>query len=214
MNSHACIINEYDTLFLHRDGRPTLASRKEFDYLLGPKATPEQRFALERLRPGRVDRVLAGASELCGRDVPRLPRRRRAATPSPATTFATCERLVLDPYFADYVGDAFKPLGVYVNFWQPQLPAGRQAELPRDDGQRRLTNLPAADSTSFGSPRRAVARQGEPERAFDIPGLGQVTYDIELTTPAEAGQYQLKAQAFWDGKPWSPTVSRRNVEVK
>ena len=53
MNSHACIINEYDTLFLHRDGRPTLASRKEFDYLLGPKATPEQRFMLSALRwPG------------------------------------------------------------------------------------------------------------------------------------------------------------------
>ena len=36
--------------------------------------------------------------------------------------FRDVEPLVLDPYFADYVGDAFKPLGIYLNFWQPELP--------------------------------------------------------------------------------------------
>lgn len=32
-------------------------------------------------------------------------------------------RLELDPSFRDYVGESFKPLGVYVNFWQPSLAA-------------------------------------------------------------------------------------------
>ena len=30
----------------------------------------------------------------------------------------------LEPHFADYMGEAFKPLGVYINFWQPALTAG------------------------------------------------------------------------------------------
>jgi hypothetical protein len=41
-----------------------------------------------------------------------------------ADHFADVRRLRLDPAFADYMGEAFKPLGVYVNFFQPSLPAG------------------------------------------------------------------------------------------
>ena len=35
-------------------------------------------------------------------------------------------KLKLDPAFADYVGEAFKPLGVYLNFFQPTLKAGER----------------------------------------------------------------------------------------
>jgi hypothetical protein len=41
-----------------------------------------------------------------------------------ADHFQDVTRLKLDPAFADYMGEAFKPLGVYVNFFQPTLHAG------------------------------------------------------------------------------------------
>ena len=37
--------------------------------------------------------------------------------------------------------------------------------------------------------------------------------DPTLATPAAPGRYVLTAKAYWEGKPWSPTVSRRNVAV-
>jgi hypothetical protein len=212
MNSHACIINEYDALFVRRDGRPTLASQKEFDYLLGPKATSEQRFmfsayALAGLTEyWRAYRNYAGVMYLTylDGDVP------QAVT---CDNFRDIQRLVLDPYFADYVGNAFKPLGVYVNFWQPELPAG---------GKRSYRVIMVNDTPETARGRLDLVWEsvssshvaGRAQQAFDIPALGQATYDIELTTPIEAGPYQLKAQAFWDGKSWSPTVARRKVTVK
>ena len=43
--------------------------------------------------------------------------------------FRDVEKLELDPYFSDYVGEAFKPLGVYIRFWQPELAAGAEREF-------------------------------------------------------------------------------------
>jgi len=44
--------------------------------------------------------------------------------------------------------------------------------------------------------------------------LGKVIVDPTLATPAVPGQYVLTVKASCEGKPWSPTVSRRNVAVK
>jgi hypothetical protein len=41
-----------------------------------------------------------------------------------ADHFANVSKLQLDPAFADYMGEAFKPLGVYLNFFQPTLATG------------------------------------------------------------------------------------------
>ena len=42
-NLHAAIINEYDWLWLHRNGTPTKLSAKVYEHLLGPDTTPDQR---------------------------------------------------------------------------------------------------------------------------------------------------------------------------
>ena len=60
--THAAIINEYDWLWLHRDGTPTALTKKVFDTLLGPRRRADQRLELAGLPAGRADRVLAGAA--------------------------------------------------------------------------------------------------------------------------------------------------------
>ena len=52
--------------------------------------------------------------------------------------FQDVAALKLEPHFADYVREAFKPLGVYLNFWQPEAPANSVRRISRDDGERCL----------------------------------------------------------------------------
>ena len=60
--------------------------------------------------------------------------------------------LELEPNFADYVGEAFKPVGVYINFWQEELPAGNETDflvmLVNDVSLRNL--IPGELAKGFG----------------------------------------------------------------
>ena len=38
--------------------------------------------------------------------------------------FYDVQRGILEPHFAEHMREASKPLGVYIRFWQPNLPAG------------------------------------------------------------------------------------------
>ena len=40
--------------------------------------------------------------------------------------FRDVAALELEPHFESYLREAFKPLGVYLDFWQPTLPPGAQ----------------------------------------------------------------------------------------
>ena len=51
------------------------------------------------------------------------------------------------------------------------------------------------------------------QRDFEVPAVGQASYNVALAAPAEPGKYVLAAKAYWDGKSWSPTVAQRKVAV-
>jgi len=208
---HAAIINEYDWLWLHRDGTPTVLAQKVYDHLLGKDATRDQRVALNAyLLAGltefwRAHRQYAGVMYLAYLDAD-LP---YAFT---CDNFQDVQRLELEPHFADYIQEAFKPLGVYVNFWQPELPAGGDRRyrvmMVNDAGEPAKGRLELLWEPESGGP--AVART---ERPFEVPAIGQASYEVPLATPTQEGRYLLKVSAFWDGKPWSPTMARRKVSV-
>ena len=208
---HACIINEYDWLWLHRDGTPTALTKKVFDTLLGPNATPDQRreflaYNLAGLTEyWRAQRRHAGVLYLAYLDGD-LP---NAFT---CDNFRDVERLELDPNFKDYLQEAFKPLGVYVNFWQPELPPATERRyrviLVNDAYKPAQGKLELAWEPEGGGP---VA--GQTQTAFAIPALGQVTCELPLASPTREGKYLLKARAFCEDNPWSPTLSRRRVRI-
>ena len=117
--------------------------------------------------------------------------------------------LKLNPWFEDYMGEAMKPLGVYLAFFQPTLAPGKSRSFrvmmvndlyDAKAGELRLT-LEDTDG-------REVARAARP---FELAPLGTLTRDLELAVPAEPGRYVLKATAV-DGSG-SRTVSRRNVVI-
>jgi len=205
--AHAVMINEYGWLWLNRDGTPTLLTDKVYGKLVGANATPEQRFE-------EYAYVLAGLTEYW--------RAHRQAAGVQYFVYLTCsypgvktadnfrdlERLELEPHFADYVREAFRPLGLCINFWEPQLATSEEREyavmMVNDDGTPQQGTLTLAFEKDGTPAVRA-------EVPFSIPAYGQQTVPIRLQAPGEPGKYVLRAVAQHAGEP---TVSRRKVVVK
>ncbi len=200
---HAVIINEYGWLWLNRDGSPTELTRAVYARLVGPNATAEERFEAYGYHMG-------GQTEFW--------RAHRNAAGILHFVYLTCSfpgaytadhwldvaNLKLEPHFEDYSGEAFKPLGVYLNFWQPKLKAG---------AERRFAVMMVNDE-SVAARGKLVVSVGEArtETAFDIPALGQQTYNLDLRVPPAAGPALVKATAI--PEKGAPTVCRRKVTIE
>lgn len=128
---HAVVINEYGWLWLNRDGTPTTLTQKLYQNLLGANATPAQRFHVQAT-------YLAADTEYW--------RAHRAAAAVMHFTMLgysrpdgqTCDnwtkggvaRLEWEPEFYKYVRDAFAPVGMLIDFFAAQAPAGSKAKVP------------------------------------------------------------------------------------
>lgn len=206
---HAAIINEYDWLWLHRDGRPTVLTKNFYDQQLGPKATPDQRFFLDAY-------MLAGLTEhwRSTRQYAAVMYLAYLDSEGPhiytMDNFRDVKTLEFQPYFKDYMGEASKPLGVDLVFWEPKLQAGTKHSfrilLTNDTdkqltGKLRLSCDPLAGTGGSGT-----------QTDFSVPPLGQGTYNLDLTVPQGSGDFQLSASADC-GESWCPAVSRRRIAV-
>lgn len=178
--------------------------------MLGTHATPEQRrafyaYSLAGLTEyWRVQRQHAGVLYLAYLDGD-LP---HAFT---CDNFRDVAQLQLDPDFENYMVQACKPLGVYLDFWQPGLPSTTKrtyrVKLVNDTQETATGRLSLAwEPEQGGLPVQA-------ETHFTVAPVGTAAYSLELATPSRPGQRLLVARAFWDSKPWSPTISRRKVSI-
>jgi len=110
------------------------------------------------------------------------------------------------------MGEAFKPLGVYINFFQPTLPPGGSREftvtMVNDTYQAASGQLVLTLETRDGM---VLSRAKLP---YAVPELGDLTFQVPLLIPNHAGDCILKAAAIPDGKaPVGPTLSRRWVKL-
>ncbi len=206
--AHAEILNEYGWLWLLRDGSPTLLTDRVYSRLLGRKATGEQRFEqYAYLEAGlteywRAYRKYAGVLHF----VYLTSCFHGAYT---CDSFQDVKTLTLEPHFADYMREAFRPLGVYVDFWGPKIPGGTEKRVPvmlvNDKDVAAQGPLAVSLVTADG---KEVAHE---EAALDVAPLGQHTYVFQLRFPKMKGKFLLKATAYPNGD--SPTVSRRMLEL-
>jgi len=205
-SGHAAIINEYGWLWLNRDGTPTVLTDKVYENLLGANATAEERFAMNAY-------LLAGKTEFwrAYRDYAGVLHfvYLMSSYPGVYTSdhFRDIEKLELEPRFAEWVGEAFKPLGVYIRFWQPELKA---------DEEREFVVMMVNDYARAAKGRLALSLgdTAKAETSFAIPANGQETYVLRLRAPDAPGKYLLKATAQPEGPDApGPTVSRRHVAI-
>ncbi len=209
--SHALILNEYGWLWVNRDGSPTTLTKKIWEKILPASATPEDRLE-------EYAYLIAGLTEYW-----RAYRHFAAvmhfvflsySKPDGATSdsFQDVKGLKLEPHFEEYMINAFRPIGVYINFWRPTVQAGSARELEvmmindhadptsgmisillEDEGGRQLTKM---------------------EAPFALSGFGQQTYCFDFRFPQSVGKCWLKAIANpSSGKEKTMTVSRRRVEL-
>lgn len=209
LTGHALILNEYGWLWLNRDGSPTVLTKGVYENLLGANATAAQRFALDAY-------LLAGLTEYwrAHRNYAGVLHFVYLMCSYPgvytADHFLDIEKLELEPHFADYVGEAFKPLGVYIDYWRPTLQAGAARRfnvmMINDDSEARSGNLILTLERKEGG---EVARMETP---FRLAAYGQQTYECDLNVPEAAGDFLLKAAALSGGSK-EPTLSRRMVRL-
>ena len=206
---HAQVLNEYGWLWLLRDGTPTELTGKVYESLLGGKATGQERLALYGYLLGgltefwRAHRNHAGVLHFVYLT---------SCYPGAYTcdNFQDVVNLKLEPHFADYVREAFKPLGVYLNFWQPEL---------KLEGRRRFVVMMVNDDAESAGGKLVLSLESEAgkevarsETGFHLAGLGQQTFDLDFQLPRVEGQFVLKAAAYKSGVS-EPTISRRKVRV-
>jgi len=208
---HAMINNEYGALWLRRDGGPAVYTEKTYATLPYPHAT-----AAERLETGAY--LLAGLTEYwrafryfaavmhfvyLSCDVP------GAVT---GDNFRDVETLELHSNFEAWVGEAFKPLGVYINFWRLTLQAGIERDFEvmiindHSIASRGELSLRLEDSSGAPAAQSTVPYEVEPN--------GQQTRRVPLALSALPGEYWLKAVAMPAGADdSSSTTSRRRLSL-
>ena len=206
--AHALILNEYGWLWVRRDGEPTPLTTKVYEQLLGKNATKDERLELNAY-------LLAGKTEYwrAHRNYAGVLHFVYLTCSYPgvftADHFEDVKALKLNRWFEDYMGESMKPLGVYVNFFEPRLEAGRSRSfrvmMVNDLYSAEKGELRLAFETEDG---REVVHAASP---FEIAPLGALSRDLDLASPASPGRYVLKATAT--SGTGARTVSRRKVTI-
>jgi hypothetical protein len=190
------IINEYAWLWLNRDGTPTCLTANVYEKLLGADSTTEQRRLLyakylaaltEFWRGGRK---CAGVLHFCGLGYSRAGDKPRPEGGATSDHFIDLEKLTFEPNFERYVRDAFAPVGIMIDYWGQDVPAGTEQEFnvvivndsqDNEEGSVRLELLGEDRSMAFQT------------QMFTVTALGRRTLSFKLTLPAEPGEYELSA---------------------
>jgi hypothetical protein len=188
-DGHGVIINEYGWLWLNRDGSPTTLTDKLYKNLLGPDSTVEQRRHL-------YARYTAAETEF-------WRAHRKAAAVLHFTTLGysrpdgqtsdhwlDVKKLTWEPEFYKYVKDSFAPVGIMIDAWDDNYPAGQAHEFPvvvindlYDDWNGKVVvRLLKGD---------AVIE--EREQPCKVPALADARLVFPITLPSQSGRYQLEA---------------------
>ena len=203
------IINEYDALWLQRDGTPATGYQAFFDTNLGPHATAEERretlayLGAALTEYWRARREAAGVQWFCYLTYSR---------PGGVTSdnFLDLPNLLLEPHFLDYLSNAFAPLGVMIDDCRAWEPADTERHY-----QVIVTNdLEAAKEGTLLL--RLVSRDdgqvvGQAQARFRVEALGQTSVSMSVRFPSRPGPYVLRAEL--QSRSGEQAVSRRKVQV-
>ena len=222
------IINEYCWLWLHSDGTPVDIAEKIYANAV-PNGTGEERMeyrwymtaALTEMWRAQRDAVAVFYYGYLGSYL-----QRGEPGPYHFGAFEDQAALRLQPGFVKYMTEAFRPLGVYIDFWgdgKPGkeshigqwFPIGGGADHPfstvmiNDDQEPVEGKLVLSVETPEGT---SLATREVP---FQLAGCGRRVYELDLPIPKEDGKYLLKAVAYPQGsRRKDPTVCRRKVLVE
>ena len=123
--------------------------------------------------------------------------------------FIDVEKLVFEPLFEQYVRDAFNPVGLMLDFWAEEVPAGGRRPL-------RVFVINDLDRPWRGTVRLCIL-QGNQELSSQSQTAKIVPFGREILTfqaawPKEPGKYTLAAER--SDAAGKPVRSLRDFKVK
>ena len=209
------IINEYGSMWVGRRGLPLPSGEPVYQELFGPNPTPEQRmrtyayYSAALTEFWRAGREAIGVLHFCG-----------LAYGKPDTVTSDCwydvENLRFEPHFAEWVRDAFAPVGVMLATWPDDetvvsSPGGAAAPWP---AEVLVTNdLPTSWT---GRIRVRLLRDErlvfEESRDCTVESLRQARLEFEPVEPIEPASYRLEALLQDEANP-RPVRSFREFRV-
>ncbi len=203
------IINEYGWLWLNRDGSPTTLTAGVYQNLLGNDSTAAQRqhlyarYSAAETEFWRAHRACAGVLEFCALGYSR-------ADGQTSDHWTNLEKLTWEPEFYRYVRDAFAPIGVMIDAWAADYPAGMAQAFPVV-----VTN--DLDHDGRGGVRCRLLRAGvtvqEKSQSCDVAALGQAKLTFSLDLPVTAGTYQVEVALLLRGGETVRSVRDFQIQV-
>jgi hypothetical protein len=206
---HVAVLNEYDWIWVNRDGSPTVLAIPLFRRLLGEHAGGRDfiNFAAYMWAGlseyWRAHRNYAGV--LCFTYL-------TMSHPDAYTGdfFQDIEKLKLHPEFEEALSNAFNPVGVYLNFWQPKLAAGSAHEMAVSLVNDEYESAHGKLVVSLEAEGKELSRR---ETDVTVGPLGQQTYILNLPIPAEKGPCVVKATLHRSGDTGA-VVSKRKSAIE
>lgn len=208
------INNEYAWLWLNRDGTPTCLTRAVYDDLIGPTASiPKHRYTYARTLAAltefwRCHRQCAAVMHFCGLAYSRPGGWDRPEAGATSDHFVDLESLNLEPFFVQYVRDAFAPVGLMIDLWQRDWPPGQPATVPVKVINDLYKSWEGEVVMRLAQNGKTFQEQSQP---CAVAPLGQENPSFELTMPEQAGEYLLTAELV--GKDNAPVRSLRDIRV-
>ena len=210
-SAHAKILNEYGWMWLNRDGSPTLLTEHLFTKLLGDHDSMENRRALAARVLGAETELWRGYRRYAGvLHFVYLTSSEKGGFTS--DNFIDLKNLQFEPHFEAAMSQAFKPLGVYLNFWHSSLTVGESR--PYDIYMVNDEDRPRAGRLRLVFVDAAGREAGGQDVRFALAPLGAQSYSVELKAPSALGQYKLEAIAEANDASADPTMSVRDVSLQ
>ena len=206
---YGVIVNEYGWLWLNRDGSPTAMTTTLYPNFPGKNETPEQRFYTYATYTAaetewfRAHRQCAGVLHFA-----MLAYSRPGGDTS--DHWMNVEKLEWEPFFFQYVRDAFHPVGLMLDYWNDYITQGKDttASVP-------VMLINDLETPWKGQVKCRIVKDGkivwekEAEGAIEPYGTSTVTFDV--TWPQETGAYRLEASI--PGNDQKLVVSVRDFSV-
>jgi hypothetical protein len=203
------IINEYEWLWLNRDGSPTTLTESVYDQLLGKNSTRDQRYEIYArilamdTEYWRAHRKCAGVLYFTGLGYSRTTQPRGQT----CDNFVDVQNLVFEPNFEKYMKPAFSPVGLMIDMWNARYRYSSDLSVPVY-----LTNDTYVDFTDTLKLTLTLDNKvaQETSRIITAKSLEQEIATMNLNLPPVPGNYTLTASV----KNGSELItSKRNIEL-
>jgi hypothetical protein len=191
------IINEYCWLWLNRDGTPTCLTDKVYESILGRDSTTEARrqvharYVAALTEFWRCHRRSAGVLHFCGLGYSRPGDKPRPEGGATSDHWIDLQNLTFEPLFQKYVGDAFSPVGLMLDFWTAEIPAGSRPSL-------KIYVINDLEADWKGMVRLRVLKGDHcdsiQETRCEVGGFGREILSLSQAMPDSPGRYTLVAE--------------------